>query len=256
MNRTKLKEIHVFDIEALSKQADSISFANADLNGLIDEYKTQITNLDLTGYNVNIAYEVISTPDFVKGALMSATSSLVEKCRKAQIDPLKKNYFDSLIYNFTRVNSDTAYFTKQFKGIPSANALVALARLQLESSEITHLCLQSIYQSLKEARPVYKKGNNLLLMKYASTEIMPVLLKCTDEPKIEHLPNRLRMVLSINEDGVITDVIFPEDNLSTSCKQLVKKKLLKMAGWEAPQILGKPIKTKYTWNISCLNWGY
>lgn len=44
---------------------------------------------------------------------------------------------------------------------------------------------------------------------------MPILSKCTDEPKIEHLPTRLKMVLSINEDGVITDVIFPENNLHT-----------------------------------------
>lgn len=256
LNKKQLTEIRDYGVEALSRQADSIFFASENLNGLIDEYKTQIINLDLTGYDVNTGYKVIATPDFIKGALISATSTLVKKCAEVHIDPPKKKRLDSLIFNFTQINSDTTYFTKHFKGILSANVLVALARLQLESSEITHLCLQSISQPLKEALPVYKERKNVLLMKYFSDEITPILLECTDEPKVGRLPTRLKMILSINENGQVKDVIFPEENLSITCKQLVKRKLLTMEGWEAPQILGKPIKTKYTCNISCLNWNY
>lgn len=143
-NRKILKEIKAKEINAISNEADSIQFANQDLNGLIDEYKKQIENLDLIGSDVDIAYKVLATPDFIKGALMSATSTLVERVSKVEAEQSMKNHLDSLILEVAQAHTNSLYFEQRFKGIPSANALVELANLQLQSSEMTNISLASL----------------------------------------------------------------------------------------------------------------
>jgi hypothetical protein len=253
-NTTKLKEIHALGLGVVSKQADSIYFAAENLNGLIDEFKKQIKNLDLSGLDTHIAYDVIANPDIVKGALMSATSTLVMRNSKVEIDQSKKKRRDSIINNMTQVNSRSIYFTQSFKDVPSAGALVTLAKMQLEGSEITSISLESIQQSLTHANPLYKGGDIKLLMKYFTKEINPLLISCIREPKVENLPTRLKIILNFDSAGIVTDVEFPEKNISDQCKELIKNELMKMQGWTAPTVSGIPIKSKYTWNIACLMW--
>ncbi|MFC1224562.1 hypothetical protein ACFE6N_12180 [Pedobacter sp. BG31] len=140
-NRKILKEIKAKDINAISNKADSIQFANQDLNDLIDEYKKEIENLDLIGSDEDIAYEVLATPDFIKGALMSATSTLVKRVSKVEIDQSIKAHLDSLISEVAQAHTNSLYFEQHFKGIPSSNALAELAKLQLQSSEMTNISL-------------------------------------------------------------------------------------------------------------------
>ncbi|RNL56542.1 hypothetical protein D7004_01245 [Pedobacter jejuensis] len=144
-NREELKKIHDLGINTVSNQADSIYYASEELNGLIDEFKKQIANLDLSGSDTEVAYDVIATPDMIKGALISATSTLVERSSKVEIAETKKEHVDSLINNMVRVQSHSTYFTTSFKNVPSAGALVTLTKMQLESSEITNITLKSLY---------------------------------------------------------------------------------------------------------------
>jgi len=143
-NQKILKEIKAKDINTISNEADSIQFANQDLNSLIDEYKKQIENLDLIGSDVDIAYKVLATPDFIKGALMSATSTLVERVSKVEVEQSMKNHLDSLTSEVTQAHTNSLYFEQHFKGIPSSNALVELAKLQLQSSEMTNISLVAL----------------------------------------------------------------------------------------------------------------
>ena len=142
-----LDSIHKTQIGSISSQADTITYANQNLNGLIEAYKKQIQNLDLTGENTTIAYEVIATPDIVKAALMSASSNLTAKT--STVIDQQNQHVDSLLKDLKAINTNKKYFEETFQGMPSASVLATLSALQVQSSEVTNLAMQQLLKSNK-----------------------------------------------------------------------------------------------------------
>jgi len=252
-NKELLSKIDDIGIDSLSKQADTIYFAAQDLNVLIDNYKEQIANLDPTGANTDLAYEVIAKPEIIKGGLISATSILVQRTSLVSIEDGKQKHMDSLANNIKSVQIHPSQFIESFKHVPSAGALATLSKVQLESSEITNISLKSLYRSINNAYPLYLGGDGKLLMAYFTEEVSPLLTKCLDKGKASRRPTRLKMILSINEHGIVTDVVCAQDNISIECKTLLRSEIMKMKGWSAPFVSCKSVSSEYNWNIS-LSW--
>lgn len=127
----------------IKKRADSLYNAVLDMNGLIDSYKEQITNLSLVDKDVNLAYSVIAEPAVLKGALLSASSQL-NKIVSSTLSTHNPNKADSLLADIRKINSDTSYFERNFKGIPPFNALTILSNLQLQSSVAGNFALNTL----------------------------------------------------------------------------------------------------------------
>lgn len=141
-------KIHLSGDSISKKQADSVLNAVIDINGLIDSYKEQITNLSVVDKDVDLAYKVIATPEIIKGALLSASSQL-NKTISHTTAPYNSVKADSLLVDIRKINSDTLYFEKTFKGIQAANALVILSNLQLQSSVAGNFALNVILKNSK-----------------------------------------------------------------------------------------------------------
>lgn len=146
--KTILANIHLRGDSISKKQADSVFNAVININGLIDSYKEQITNLSMVDKDVDLAYKVIATPELIKGALLSASSQLhkIISNTAAPYNPVKT---DSLLTDIRKINSDTLYFEKTFKGIPPSNALVILSNLQLQSSVAGNFALNTLLKNQK-----------------------------------------------------------------------------------------------------------
>jgi hypothetical protein len=69
-------------------------------------------------------------------------------------------------------------------------------------------------------------------------------------------PTSLSMIFTIDKTGKVTDVEFPNTNIGSNCKSKVRAELLKMKGWKAAEINGKPIVSKYPFRIGCFLWSY
>jgi len=131
----------------LKRQADSIYYAVLDINALIDNYKEQITNRSIVDKEKDLAYRVVAKPDFIKGALLSAGSSLDQAVSITR--SYDANKIDSLLIDIRKINTDALYFEKTFKGIPPSNALAILSDLQLQSSVVGNFALGALIKKGK-----------------------------------------------------------------------------------------------------------
>ncbi|RZK67055.1 MAG: hypothetical protein EOO85_26020 [Pedobacter sp.] len=252
-NKELWGKIHDVGIDSCSSQADSIYFAAEEVHRLVNNYKEQIANLDISGSNTDVAYELISSQDKNSRALITATSKLVYRTSLIAVEDNQQKRMDSLANNIKSVQLHPGQFIESFKHVPSAGALATLSKVQLESSELANISLKSLYRSIETAYPVYLGGDGKLLMEYFEKELSPLLNDCLDNDKDSSPPTTLKMILSINEHGLVRDVVCPQDNISKECKTLLRREVLKMKGWSAPIVSGKPVKSKYNWNVS-LSW--
>lgn len=83
-------------------------------------------------------------------------------------------------------------------------------------------------------------------------KITPILLANTKD--VNNLPTSLKMILTIDKTGKVTDVEFPDTRMEKYCQSKVREELLKMKGWKAAEYNGKPVVSKYPLRISCLLW--
>ena len=90
------------------------------------------------------------------------------------------------------------------------------------------------------------------LSDYLTNELLPIITDCIkrDTKTIASL----YIILTIDSNGKVIDATFPKHNLTSICKDDLKKKLLTMNGWTAGQKDGRPICSKFNWPISCLKW--
>ncbi len=105
--------------------------------------------------------------------------------------------------------------------------------------------------SKPEIKPIYDndyKG----LSDYLIKELVPIIGNCIDRDK--EIIASLYIVLTIDKNGKVIDAIFPNDNLTKICKGDLKRKLLTMSGWTAGRQKGKPVCSKFDWQIACLRW--
>jgi len=102
------------------------------------------------------------------------------------------------------------------------------------------------------ALPVFKDGVSGLLAYFR--KITPIIsANAKDESEF---PTSLSMIFTIDKTGKVTDVEFPNTNMGSNCKSKVRAELLKMKGWKAAEINGKPIVSKYPFRIGCFLWSY
>ena len=102
-----------------------------------------------------------------------------------------------------------------------------------------------------DTMPQYK--NDLKgLSDYMTNELVPIIANCIKRDT--ELTASLYIILTIDSKGYAIDATFPKQNLTTLCKEDLKKKLLTMNGWTAGQKDGQPVCSKFNWPISCLKW--
>ncbi|TDQ11014.1 hypothetical protein [Pedobacter metabolipauper] len=150
-NKTLLTSIKQLNNKIFVNQADSINNANYGLNVLVDTYKKDISNLALVHKDEDVAYEVVATPDLLKGVLISASMEVNKQVSKISLK-VKNASLDSLLTELHLVSMDEDYFEKTFKNVPSANALAILSSLQVKSSDASNTALHLIL-SLSNENP-------------------------------------------------------------------------------------------------------
>jgi len=102
----------------------------------------------------------------------------------------------------------------------------------------------------ESAFPVFKDGVPGLIVYLR--KITPLIAANTKDES--NLPTTLKMILTINTAGKVTDVEFPDTKMEKNCQSKVREELLKMEGWKAAESKGKSIISKYPLRISCLMW--
>jgi hypothetical protein len=90
------------------------------------------------------------------------------------------------------------------------------------------------------------------LSDYLMKELVPIIGDCIKRD-IDIIAS-LYIILTIDSNGKVIDATFPKDNLTSLCKDDLKRKLLTMDGWTAGKINGRPVCSKFNWPISCLKW--
>lgn len=90
------------------------------------------------------------------------------------------------------------------------------------------------------------------LSDYLMKELVPIIGDCMKRDT--DMIASLYIILTIDSNGKVIDATFPKDNLTSLCKDDLKKKLLTMSGWTAGQKDGRPACCKFSWPISCLKW--
>jgi hypothetical protein len=88
------------------------------------------------------------------------------------------------------------------------------------------------------------------LSTYYLTELVPLIEE-------KYLPNgspslQLTIVLTINLDGNVEGVDFPNTNLTHTVLEDLMKKLLEMKGWKVAKHNGIPVCSEFRWVFSCL----
>lgn len=127
--------------------------------------------------------------------------------------------------------------------------LVLLVVLVFKTNAQSSVSLEKEDNS-ESAIPVFKDEASGLLAYFR--KITTIIATSTKDES--NLPTSLKMILTINKAGKVINVDFPNTNMEINCKTQVKNELLKMEGWKAAESNGKPIVSKYHWNISCLLW--
>ncbi|WP_025144553.1 hypothetical protein [Pedobacter jeongneungensis] len=105
----------------------------------------------------------------------------------------------------------------------------------------------------ESALPTYAKGGMSVFYKYLDKEVLSLMNKESGKNS-SFPPTSLKILLYINEKGEITDVGFPDESLSKVCETKMKAKLVALEGWKAPLVDGKPIRSTFLCNISCILW--
>lgn len=141
-------EIKTLGDNNIIKKADSVYSAMINMDALIDSYKEQIATLSVLDKDEDLAYKVIASPEFIKGALLSA-SSKVDNTVTYAVGHNSLNQVDNLLIHIRKVNQDSFYFEKTFKGLSPANALMVLSDIQLKSSEACNFALKSMLKDAK-----------------------------------------------------------------------------------------------------------
>ncbi len=102
-----------------------------------------------------------------------------------------------------------------------------------------------------ETMPHYKNETKGLF-DYITQELSPVLAECMKHDN--NIVSSLQIILTIDRNGKVIDVDFPQNNLSSYCKNKSKEKLMTMQGWTPGYIKGQAICNKFNWPIKCLKW--
>ncbi len=90
------------------------------------------------------------------------------------------------------------------------------------------------------------------LFDYFTKALVPTISDCIKRDT--GIIASLYIILTIDNNGKIIDATFPRQNLTSTCKADLKKKLLTMSGWKAGQANGQPVCSNFIWPIGCLKW--
>jgi hypothetical protein len=102
-----------------------------------------------------------------------------------------------------------------------------------------------------ETMPLYKndvKG----LSDYLTNELFPIIADCIKRDT--DIIASLYIILTIDSTGKVIDASFPKRNLTSYCKDDLKKKLLTMNGWTAGRKDERTVCSRFNWQISCIKW--
>ncbi|MBK7880564.1 MAG: hypothetical protein IPJ83_08415 [Saprospiraceae bacterium] len=105
--------------------------------------------------------------------------------------------------------------------------------------------------SYVEVMPKYDKDIKGL-SDYLMKELVPIIGDCIKRDT--EIIASLIIILTIDSNGKVIGATFPKHNLTSFCKDELKKKLLTMNGWTAGQKDGLPVCCEFNWPISCLKW--
>jgi len=108
----------------------------------------------------------------------------------------------------------------------------------------------TVYSS-PDTMPMYKDGDNGL-SQYFTKELAPIIGACIKRDTT--IIASLCIVLTIDSNGKVIEATFPTHNLTTLCKDDLKKKLFTMNGWRAGQKEGRPVCSIFNWPIRCIKW--
>lgn len=127
---------------------------------------------------------------------------------------------------------------------------ITLLFLLIGSTSIsqTNAC-DTIYQS-PEKSAVYQDGS-ISLIKYVQNELFPTISACNTID--EELMTRLKLIFTIDIHGNVIGINFSLENLTHTCQDLLREKILQMPQWTPATINGQPVCSEFYFPISCIN---
>ncbi len=108
---------------------------------------------------------------------------------------------------------------------------------------------QMVYDEL----PHYGKSQQSE-MHFILDTIAPIIQKMNCRTEDSLFLSTFTAMLTIDQNGKIDAVSFPNLNIDSSCEKELAKGFMKMDGWISGRRNGKRIKSQYPYHISCLLW--
>lgn len=115
-----------------------------------------------------------------------------------------------------------------------------------------HSSCDTIYSDV-DTMPSYGQGDFQEMYKYFMNEFFPVIGSCMKQEKT--MIASISIILTIDQQGKVIDATFPKPEITASCKENLKNKLLTMNGWKPAKKNGQPVCCYVSIPISCIKWG-
>lgn len=108
----------------------------------------------------------------------------------------------------------------------------------------------TVYQS-PEKSAVYLDGS-ISLVKYVQNELFPIISACNTID--DELLTRLTLIFTIDLHGNVIDINFSLENLTHTCQDLLRQKILQMPRWIPATINGQPVCSEFHFPINCIHY--
>lgn len=112
------------------------------------------------------------------------------------------------------------------------------------------IACDTIYPS-PEKSAVYQDGS-ISLIKYVQNELFPIISTCNTFE--DELITRLSLIITIDLYGNVIGIHFNLDNLTRTCQESLRKKILQMPPWTPATINGQPVCSEFHFPINCIHY--
>lgn len=111
----------------------------------------------------------------------------------------------------------------------------------------TNSC-DTVYQS-PEKSAVYQDGS-ISRIKYVQNELFPIISACNtiNDERITHL----KLIFTIDLHGNVIDINFSLENLTHTCQDLLRQKILQMPRWIPATMNDQPVCSEFHFPINCI----
>lgn len=131
------------------------------------------------------------------------------------------------------------------------STFAALLFLLISSTSIGQTKTCDTVYPFPEKSAAYQNGR-IALLKYVQDELFPIIL--ADSAMRDEFITHLTLIFTIDIHGNAIGINIKPENLTRTCEELLRKKILQMPPWTPATMNDLPVCSEFYFSISCIKY--